>query len=219
MLEAIESLVRDDPLWNSSLKTDENAVSLLNQIISDNRIYLTLSEMMNLYRMVLRANMLEGDMAELGVCRGGSAKLIAETMDKTKQLFLFDSFEGMPEVTPGIDRVNRGEMAYPFEDVASFLKDYPQVQMIKGMFPNTASALPHQAMTFSFVHLDMDTYRSTLEGLAYFYSRMSPGGYILIHDYSAASAPGVKAAVDEFMFDKPESLFDLWSTQVAFSKQ
>jgi predicted O-methyltransferase YrrM len=135
MLEAMESLVREDPLWNSNLKTDEHAVNLLNEIIQDGRIYLTLSEMMNLYRMVLRANAVEGEMAELGVCRGGSAKLIAEAMDKSKKLFLFDSFEGMPEMTPGLDQVNIGDMAYPIHDVAYFLKNYSQIQLIKDFYP------------------------------------------------------------------------------------
>lgn len=219
MLEALESLVRQDPLWNSPLKNNNAACQILNGIIRDNRIYMTLAEMMNLYRMVLRANFIDGEMAELGVCKGGSARLIAEVMDRSKKLFLFDSFEGMPEVTPGLDTVNLGEMAHPFEDVQRFLNSYSQVQIIKGFFPHTAQQLPSQDMKFSFVHLDMDTYKSTLDALHYFYPRMSKGGYILMHDYNAASCPGVKKALDEFIFDKPESLFDLWNTQAAFAKQ
>ncbi len=217
-LEFLETMVRNDPLWNSPLKHDDHAVTLLNGIIQDNRIYMTLPEMMNLYRMVLRANMIAGDMAEVGVCKGGSAKLIAEVMDRSKRLFLFDSFAGMPEVTPGLDTVVLGDMASSYEDACNLMRPYSHTTIIKGMFPESAKELPHQDMKFSFVHLDVDTYKSTLEGLNYFYPRLTKGAYLLTHDYNATSCPGVRKAFDEFLFDKPEGLIDLWNTQAAFIK-
>jgi len=52
---------------------------------------------------------------------------------------------------------------------------------------------------YSFVHLDTDTYESTIRGLEYFSTRMSIGGSIVIHDYYNSQCPGVSVAVDKFM--------------------
>ena len=60
---------------------------------------------------------------------------------------------------------------------------------------------------FSFVHLDVDIYTSTLEALKFFYPRINRGGAILSHDYPGAV--GVKKAFDEFFEDKPEIVIEL----------
>jgi O-methyltransferase len=51
---------------------------------------------------------------------------------------------------------------------------HPQKCVIKkGYFPETAQGLNE---TFCFVNLDMDLYQPTIEGLRFFYSRMTGGG-------------------------------------------
>ena len=44
----------------------------------------------------------------------------------------------------------------------------------------------------------MDLYQPMLAGLRFFYSKMYPGGVILMHDYFHPELPGVKQAVEEF---------------------
>jgi O-methyltransferase len=60
-------------------------------------------------------------------------------------------------------------------------------------------------LTFAFVNLDADLYNPTKAGLEYFYPRLSPGGVIIIHDYTY-KWPGIRKAVDEFAARIPESL-------------
>ena len=71
---------------------------------------------------------------------------------------------------------------------------------------------------FAFVLLDMDLHRPTLSALAFFYPRLSPGAYLMVHDYhNPESDWGCKRAVDEFMADKPEGvveLADMWGSVV-----
>ncbi|MGB6063944.1 MAG: TylF/MycF/NovP-related O-methyltransferase, partial [Desulfomonilaceae bacterium] len=71
----------------------------------------------------------------------------------------------------------------------------------KGYFPES---IPQNlnGSRFALVHLDADLYEPTLEGLKFFYSRMSTRGIIVIHDYNAW--PGVRNAVDTFFSDKHE---------------
>ena len=57
----------------------------------------------------------------------------------------------------------------------------------------------------------MDCYESTKQCLEFFYSRMSPGGIILSHDYM--TAPGVKKAFDDFFEDRAEPVLETAGSQ------
>ena len=69
---------------------------------------------------------------------------------------------------------------------------------------------------FSFVHLDVDTYESTRDALQFFYPRMSPGGFLISHDY--LNATGVRRAFDEYFADKPEPIVRIAETQCLIAK-
>jgi O-methyltransferase len=143
---------------------------------------------------------LAGDLAEVGVNRGGSAKLICEAKG-SRDLHLFDTFAGLPP--PGEhDRGTvfwEGQFAATQESVQRYLGRYPNVHFYKGLFPETAD--PIMDLKFCFVHLDVDFYEATRAGLEIFYPRMVPGGVLMSHDYNAA---GVHRAIDEFFVGKPE---------------
>lgn len=69
------------------------------------------------------------------------------------------------------------------------------VEIRKGYFPETLGDLDDR---FAFVNLDMDLYRLTLEGLRYFYPRMSAGGVILIHDYFSDAYQNIEKVIDDY---------------------
>jgi O-methyltransferase len=157
---------------------------------------------------VLATAKVDGDLAEVGVFRGGTARVICEAKGN-RPLHLFDTFEGLPE--PGqIDTAFRkGEYACSLERVKAFLTDCPAVEYYKGRFPGTASSLGNRA--FSFVHLDVDLYESTREALEFFYPRLQQGGIIVSHDY--VEFPGVRHAFDEFFAGKAEPVIELTGNQ------
>ena len=71
-----------------------------------------------------------------------------------------------------------------------------------------------------FVSIDTDLFAPVLAGLEFFYPRLSPGGFIFVHDYNNALFPGAKAAVQEFSARNGASfvpLTDIYGTAV-FSK-
>ena len=70
-----------------------------------------------------------------------------------------------------------------------------QIVIKKGYFPSTMINVDEQ---FAFVNLDMDLYIPMLEGLKYFWSKMSPGGCILLHDYFSKDFERVQDAVRDF---------------------
>jgi hypothetical protein len=137
----------------------------------------------------------------------------------SRGLHLFDTFGGMPEVNASIDLHQRGDFNDTSADsVAKYLAVFPNVVLHPGFFPDSARDLPAETR-FCFIHLDVDIYESTLSGLQFFYPRLNPGGYLISHDYSSISCPGVKKAFDEFFADKPEEVIHLWDTQCVVRKQ
>lgn len=151
----------------------------------------------------------EGDLAELGVYRGSTARLIHHYLPERK-LYLFDTFTGFDErdilvETAQTDRpAKRSEFGETTLELARRnigpLND--NVQFFPGYFPQSAPEFLRQRR-FAFVHLDADLYEPTLAGLEFFYQRMVPGGFILVHDFN--SWPGARKAVKEFFRDKPEN--------------
>ncbi len=164
-------------------------------------------EAYQVFMTVKKTLKVEGDIAEVGVFRGGSAKIICEAKGH-RRLHLFDTFEGIPHVSE-IDRVYKGQLAASPEDVKNALREYGNVHVYKGVFPETAGPIVDKK--FSFVHLDVDAYESTRNCLKFFYSRMTVGGTIISHNYG--DIIGVRKAFDEFFADKLESVVELACTQ------
>lgn len=150
-----------------------------------------------------------GDMAELGVYQGTSARLICQAKNGAT-LHLFDTFEGLPEPSSREQRVlARGQFAEGIDDVRARLAPWSGVEFHPGRFPETAKAV--EAASFSFVHLDVDLYDSTATALEFFYPRLNPGGVVLSHDYSML--PGVRAAHDDFAAAHGAHIVELPTTQ------
>jgi hypothetical protein len=163
-------------------------------------------------------NDIPGALVECGVWRGGSMQAVAKTLlelDATdRDLYLFDTFEGMPPPTPedlrrdgqraedmlarttkdnpvwaaaGLDDVQDGmsKVGYPLE----------RIHYVPGMVEDTT---PGQAPDqISILRLDTDWYASTKHELEHLYSRLSPGGVLLLDDYGWWQ--GSRKAVDEFL--------------------
>jgi hypothetical protein len=202
------NLTRDDAFW-----------SLHVQLLEDARGIQTLQERHNLWSLAKETTRLKGDLAEVGVYRGGSAKILCEVKGEAN-LYLFDTFTGLPSVDKKSDGIfNEGDFDdTSMGDVRKYLRRHPNVFLFKGLFPASAAGLEPEKREYKFVHLDVDLYESTLACLKFFYPRMVRGGILISHDYNRIDAPGVHKAFTEFMADKPETLIPLWHTQVVLVK-
>ena len=175
-------------------------------------------EAYHVYSIAKSQSKLDGDMAEVGVYQGGSAKLIAEVKNE-RELYLFDTFEGLPKVSEkdthfGTSYWKTGEFSNTsLESVKDYLSDYKNVYCYKGKFPETSE--PIKTKKFSFVHLDVDLFQSTIDCLEFFYPRMINGGIILTHDYHT---DGVKQAFNEFCKDKKIPQIQLLGSQCIITK-
>jgi O-methyltransferase len=186
----------------------------VNQVKAERKSLLSHGDMCQIISAVQATRTIPGDMVEFGVAYGASARIIAE-YGGGRTLHLFDTFTGLPK--PGANdsaRFFQGSYSCGLEDVQQYLTGLP-CQYYKGFFPGTAASLEATG-TFSFVHLDVDLYESTLAGLKFFYPRMSRGGILISHDYQ--SAAGVDKAFAEFFADKPEAVVPLSGYQCLVTK-
>lgn len=150
----------------------------------------------------------QGDFAELGVYKGDSAYLI-HRLAPSRTLHLFDTFSGFfePDLT-----METGEAAkYSWHDFADTdtavvlqkLGKSDKIVIHEGYFPETTTGL--EDLSFALVNIDADLYLPVKAGLEFFYPRLSPGGVILIHDYTHRWE-GLMKAVDDFVSHIPENL-------------
>lgn len=143
--------------------------------------------------LVKAASHLEGDMAELGVFEGGSAKIISSAAP-SKILHLYDTFEGLPYEEKEYGH-KKGDFCCSLDEVKENLKGC-NVEYHPGIFPSTA-----QDKKYCFVHLDADQYQSTKDGIEFFWPRIVDGGILTIDDTSNFQTLGVRKALIEYFKD------------------
>jgi len=179
------------PEWRARLRAD------------DPRSLLPVHARYVLYCLALdAARRCNGELAECGVYKGGTAKILAEVAPD-RRLHLFDTFSGMPETDPKRDLHKAGDFAdTSLQSVREYLSGHKNVDCIAGVIPQSLDVV--RGSTFAFVHLDLDIYSSIKSACEFFYPRLQSGGILLFDDYGYPSCPGARAAVDEFFTNKPE---------------
>ena len=158
-----------------------------------------------LYTLLLQALHVAGDVWECGVYKGGTAAMLAALLaDKGKsqqRLFLFDTFEGMPETDATEDLHKKGDFAdTSVEAVTAYVGHGDLCVVRKGFIPDTFAGL--ETAQIAFAHIDVDIYRSIIDCLVFIWPRLSSGGFVVFDDYGFSSCPGARAAVDTFFRDK-----------------
>ncbi|MEK6208862.1 MAG: TylF/MycF/NovP-related O-methyltransferase [Pseudomonadota bacterium] len=174
-------------------------------------------------------NRIPGDIVECGVWKGGSMMAVARTLlelgDRTRELHLFDTFEGMTAPT-GEDVALTGESAADLmaastdrEDaesvwcrapldivqqaMASVGYDRSKVHYIKGRVEDTIPAAAPERIAL--LRLDTDWYESTRHEMIHLFPRLCVGGVLILDDYGHWL--GARRAVDEYLREHNVPLF------------
>lgn len=164
------------------------------------------STMQRAVQYVLGAD-IEGDLVEFGTATGFTASAMARTLKELERhadrnLWLFDSFEGLPEATAEADRLSphvaagvwgkgtcRGLTAQGLKvQIAQFL-DQSRIRIVEGWFSDTVSSIP-DAARFALVHVDGDLYQSAIDCLSPLFERklISKGAVIVFDDWNCNRA-------------------------------
>ena len=157
--------------------------------------------------------------AECGCWRGHSSfmisKLIAESKKKI-DFHIIDSFEGLSEVSKydsQLDSFNlkeKNNIRIQFSSNENLiknkvLKNYKFCKFYKGWIPERFNEVKNKK--FSFVHIDVDLFKPTLDSLSFFFPRLVKGGIIICDDYNSKIFNGVKKVWDYYFKHKKFSYF------------
>jgi len=136
----------------------------------------------------INSQKIPGDLVECGTCKGGSAAVISRYLGKDRHLWLYDSFEGMPETSnkdgeKAKEYVGKGVASE--EDVCEVLKlvgtNLDQVTIKKGFFHHSFTEKTPEKIAF--LHCDADWYESVILVLRTFYHLIPDGGVIVLDDF------------------------------------
>jgi O-methyltransferase len=145
-----------------------------------------------------------GAIVECGVFKGGAAAVMAHETGGRREVFLYDSFAGLPP--PGEHdgataraQFHDGWCASTETDVREIFDRLGlpagRLHLIKGWFHET---LPQATVpAIALLHIDADWYDSVTQVLDALFDRVVPGGYVVFDDYGRWE--GCTRAVDAFL--------------------
>lgn len=188
--------------WKSNIvkkvgKQDLNSVQFF-QLYDKYSYYTMLSKSVFVENLKLCQSFshIKGCIVECGVWRGGMIAAISEILGNDRKYFLFDSFEGLPEVQEidgdaarnwqsdkeGPMYHNNCKAEIDYADKAMKISGTQNYQLVKGWFVESLSAF-NTDEEIAILRLDADWYKSTMQCLNFLYPKVSKGGLIIVDDY------------------------------------
>lgn len=155
----------------------------------------------------------KGDICEFGVAQGATSQLIAaEILSTDRNLWLFDSFEGLPKPAKedrliddifGLGDMNSyaGTMRSPEEEVRSRLDALPFPRsrtIVRKGWVNETIASGDVPKSVAFAYVDFDFYEPIRDALVYLDGVMAVGAHVVVDDYGFFSE-GAQLATDQFV--------------------
>ncbi len=153
-------------------------------------------------------NGVPGDFVEAGVWRGGASIFAAGVLralgQAHRKVWVADSFKGLPPPDEETYPKDKGSRFHEFDYLAVprveverafdlFGLRSKNVRFIEGFFEQTMKSPPMEKLCVA--RLDGDMYSSTISCLEGLYPKISPGGFVIIDDYSIKQC---KEAVTDF---------------------
>lgn len=130
---------------------------------------------------------LSGDIVELGVYRGFSSAISVryhDFIDKKKKLYLFDTWDGIPE-----DQLDAGRKQIDkYKDPDNLIKvkerflGFDDVLIVQGRVPEVFATV-RMPEEISFLHVDLNTSKAEIAALEVLFDKVVSGGIILLDDF------------------------------------
>jgi O-methyltransferase len=211
-LDLVRYVAREQAAFPDFLEEDRNIIRAVRPwtMTGEERIYALIQAV-----RYISEHGIPGSIVECGVWRGGSMAAAARTLlqrrDVSRDLYLYDTFEGMPDAkaedvdysgisAAEIMRENPGVRCTdaPLELVRDviYATGYPQekIHLIQGRVEETIPrTIPEK---IAVLRLDTDWYESIRHELVHLFPRLSKAGVLIIDDYGHWL--GARKACDEY---------------------
>jgi hypothetical protein len=150
-----------------------------------------------------------GDFVECGVNAGVVSSAIMQSLDwrnSGRRFYLIDTFSGpvfsqysRQEIDRGRDLAAKSALAAgayvtDIERVRANFAEWPNALVVRGTVPDVFATLNFGAVAF--LHLDMNCALPEKAALEFFWSRLSPGGIVLLDDYTYFGHDSQREAID-----------------------
>lgn len=148
-----------------------------------------------------------GDVVEFGCYKGETSEFFAKMLSdykSKKNLWLYDSFEGLPAKTAedlsvsGVD-FKKGELFAKKRKVEEkFAKmGFDNVRIVKGFFGEIADRKVPDPISFAF--FDGDFYESIRDSFTKCEAKFAKNATIIVDDFGNSKLPGAAKAVDDWL--------------------
>jgi hypothetical protein len=175
------------------------------------RLTIARQKLENLLRVWWETRAVAGDVIECGAYQGATSLLIAllgKLNDVAQNVFMLDTFAGMPAVSafdlgrqdgefrPATNQVER------IQQQASALGVVERIEVHQGLFADTLPALATRHLRFALVHVDANIYQGTLDACRLAIPHLAPGGAVVFDDYNGVCDLGARLAIDEYFIGR-----------------
>jgi hypothetical protein len=170
----------------------------------------------------IHATQLKGDFVECGVNRGFLSSAIMDYLDwdsLDRTFYLFDTFQGLDKRWVSEEERAAGALARSqrilaekryvsnVDEVRKNFDEWKNVCLVVGAVPETLEHVEIQRVAY--VHLDMNCSPPEVAAAMFFWSRLVPGGLLLLDDYGYRGFESKKAAMDDFAASKNVQVLSL----------
>jgi Macrocin-O-methyltransferase (TylF) len=155
----------------------------------------------------LDENGVYGDIVEFGIYEGTWADALASIVERRgsrRNIWGFDSFEGLPEPKAGMNPECwvKGMYSAPYDAVAARLQveKRPWLHLVKGWFCDSLLVEPASTIKkIAYARIDSDLYESCVDCLKFLEPRLVDGAVLIFDDWQFAYTHGEPRAFKEWI--------------------
>jgi O-methyltransferase len=164
-----------------------------------------------LYMLAKQVQNLDGNILEVGVWKGGTAKLLRYFVAENQNVFLADTFSGVVKASNEDSLYKGGEHSDTSETIVKNLFGHladSNTIFLKGIFPEDTGNVV-KGFNFKFVHIDVDTHNSAKDTFNFIWSQVVVGGIIVFDDYGFNGCEGVTNFFNELSLTNAVKLYNI----------
>ena len=157
-----------------------------------------------------------GCLAEFGIYHGSMLERLVsklESLGSKRQVYGFDSFEGLSEPSAQADYEHwyKGQYAASYETVFANLRvnQRPQLTLVKGWLEQSLQSAEAQAIdSVAYARIDVDIHDPTRDCLKFLTHRLADGAILAFDDWTYSTSLGESKAFFDWMPSVPHLRFE-----------
>lgn len=161
-------------------------------------------------------------LVECGVCDGLTAFFASKAQGNNKnwKFYLYDAWQGMKsKPLLKAEKKMAGDYNYlSFENTKINLIQFKKHLIFRRGFIPQSFAKINDPEKLSWLHIDLNSAKTTQDALKYFFPKIARGGLILFDDYAFYGYTNTRTSVDKFFQNKKGLLLPLPTGQAIFFK-